>query len=249
MERWVMGRGTALKDRAGRPLRVLGVSLDITRRKQSEERLHEQLRFEALIGDLSARFAGLADADAARGIEPGLGALGDFLSVDRLAVWDIAADRRAFVVIGSWSGDGVPLVLAPIPFESVPAISAALLRGESFEFGGLEELPPEGDRVYLEAEGVRSLLVVPISLGGSWLGALSLAMVRRERTWAPALVRRLHLVGEMFGAALARQRSAAAIAEVRTELFHASRLSVAGELTAAVAHEIRQPLTSIGANA
>lgn len=228
---------------------TLYVCRDITDRRESEEALRQQLRFEALISELSAHLAGLADADVIGGIEPSLGALGEFLSVDRAALWDIAADRRAFVVIGMWCADGVPPVPARIPFDGVPLASAALLRGEVLSFTRLEDLPAGRDRTYLGGEGLRALLLIPISMGGSWVAALSLAMVRGERAWPPPLVRRLHLVGEMFGAALARQRSAEAIAETRAELFHVSRLSVAGELTAAVAHEIRQPLTSIAANA
>ena len=37
--------------------------------------------------------------------------------------------------------------------------------------------------------------------------------------------------------------------QLRCELFHAARLSLAGELTAALAHELRQPLAAISANA
>lgn len=248
-ERRLLSKGKALFDSAGRAARMLGVGLDVTSSRQSEEELRQQLQFEALVSELSARFAGLGDADVIRGIEPSLGALGEFLSVDRVAVWEIDADQQAFIVIGSWHADGVPPVPAPIPFASVPTSSAALLRGEIFTFTRLEDLPDCGDYAYLAGERIQSLLLIPVSIGGAWLGAVSFAMVGRQRAWPPPLVRRLHLVGEMVGAALARQRSAIATAEARTELFHVSRLSVAGELTAAVAHEIRQPLTSIAANA
>lgn len=250
-QRWVMGKGKALRDGSGTPVRVLGVNLDITRRKQAEEDLHQQLRFEALISALSARFAGLADADVARAIEPSLRALGGFLSVDRAALWDLPPEPRAFAVIGSWQAEGILAAPHLIPLERVPAISATLLRGEEFSFARPEEVPADAvaEHAFIAAENLRSLLVVPISLGGSLLGALSFGSIRRERTWPPLLVKRLHLVGEMFGTALARQRSAAAMAATRIELLHASRLSIVGELTAAVAHEIRQPLTSIAGNA
>jgi PAS domain S-box-containing protein len=49
---------------------------------------------------------------------------------------------------------------------------------------------------------------------------------------------------------ITEQRYAAATLELqRNELAHISRVAVMGELTAAIAHEINQPLTAIGANA
>lgn len=251
VEHWVMGKGKALKDAAGHPIRVLGVNLDITLRKQAEQDLHQQLRFEALISSLSARFAALHDADVARAIEPSLRALGEFLSVDRAELWELTADGQAFAVMGSWQADGVPAAPPLVPLERVPAINATLVRGMTFSYGRVEELPlhASAERAFAVAEELRSLLVIPISLGGSLLGALSFGQLRSERAWPSLLVKQMHLVAEMFGTALARQRSAAAMAAARIELLHASRLSIVGELTAAVAHEIRQPLSSIAINA
>jgi C4-dicarboxylate-specific signal transduction histidine kinase len=42
-----------------------------------------------------------------------------------------------------------------------------------------------------------------------------------------------------------RKRSEAAMAELRTELAHVSRVSTMGEMTAGLAHELNQPLTAI----
>lgn len=57
------------------------------------------------------------------------------------------------------------------------------------------------------------------------------------------------LIVALLAQARRRRRAEAEAARQRTELTHAARLSVVGELTAAVSHEINQPLTAILSNA
>jgi len=40
--RWIMARGTAIRDKQGNPIRVVGTDTDITQRKQAEEALHQK---------------------------------------------------------------------------------------------------------------------------------------------------------------------------------------------------------------
>jgi PAS domain S-box-containing protein len=55
---WVLGKGTVVTDRAGRPARVIGVNVDVTERKRAEI----ALRAEATLRESEARFRELADA-------------------------------------------------------------------------------------------------------------------------------------------------------------------------------------------
>jgi PAS domain S-box-containing protein len=59
---WLAGRGRVFKDTSGRPLRMLGVNIDITERKRAEEFLREsEARFHALV-DASAEIVWTSDA-------------------------------------------------------------------------------------------------------------------------------------------------------------------------------------------
>ncbi|HEX5574831.1 MAG TPA: PAS domain-containing protein, partial [Gemmatimonadales bacterium] len=55
--RWVLGKGEALYDHSGRPIRMLGVNVDITERKLAERLQRE----EATLRESEARFRELAD--------------------------------------------------------------------------------------------------------------------------------------------------------------------------------------------
>jgi len=56
--RWMLSKGTVVRDKAGHPLRMLGVSTDITARKDAEA----ALRSEAALRESEARLRVLADA-------------------------------------------------------------------------------------------------------------------------------------------------------------------------------------------
>jgi len=56
-----------------------------------------------------------------------------------------------------------------------------------------------------------------------------------------------HLVGAVMDVTAAR-RAEEALAEARTELAHATRMTTLGELTASIAHEVNQPLAAIVTN-
>ena len=56
--RWLLSKGTVVRDRTGRPVRMVGVNADITQRKRAEE----VLRHEAMREESDARLRALADA-------------------------------------------------------------------------------------------------------------------------------------------------------------------------------------------
>jgi signal transduction histidine kinase len=95
------------------------------------------------------------------------------------------------------------------------------------------------------------LLVVRLSVEGSIAGALLLSSAG-ARSWPQALVPRVRLIGEVFASLLTRQRYAKKVrkaeietAQYRERLAHLVRVHTAGEMAAALAHEITQPLGAI----
>jgi signal transduction histidine kinase len=121
--------------------------------------------------------------------------------------------------------------LAGLPIVQPPPPSSCLADGRQLRRFGLSAraLPPGCDVRYVEP---------PFLQRYAWqTAAVALALGAQSALIAALLLQR-------------RRRRAAeqSLQAQRAQLLHASRLAVAGELTAAIAHEINQPLTAILGN-
>ncbi|WP_035068749.1 ATP-binding protein [Nitratidesulfovibrio termitidis] len=102
---------------------------------------------------------------------------------------------------------------------------------------------PESERVVLESQGIRSLLVLPIVAQGRWYGFIGFDDTRRPRVWESVDLKFLQTAGEIIGAALERRRTEQTLAESARGLEEASRAK--SEFLANMSHEIRTPLNAI----
>lgn len=123
--------------------------------------------------------------------------------------------------------------------------------GEPFQFGNVEELPPEAavEVEWFRLNGLKSNVTLPLIANGRPFGAIAFATLGRERKWTADEITELQLVAQIIATVTARQRAEERAEQLRREMTHSARAVVLGELTAALAHELNQPLTAILSNA
>jgi signal transduction histidine kinase len=195
------------------PVRDLAREREDRFRAIAERALEEQLEVERRISELTRRFlrvapgdfracmndgletiAGLADADRARFVvvSPGdMGLSGEYQwSAEAMRCRPEIADWRGEVAQFHWSAE-------------------RLVAGEVLHVPRVADLPPEAaaERASFDADGVASYLGLPIRQDGRAVGFLDFARGPRPRAregWEPAEISRLHLVSEVFGAAVQR---------------------------------------------
>jgi PAS domain S-box-containing protein len=95
-------------------------------------------------------------------------------------------------------------------------LAAAVTRGEVLPML-VRELPATARRL-LEAQSIRSLLVVPIVVEGTAWGFVGFDDCETERDWSPAETEALRTAASLIGAAIARERSEAAVREHETKV-------------------------------
>jgi signal transduction histidine kinase len=198
-------------------------------RKRMESALAERLRFQQLLTELSARFANVSALAFDQAAHGALGAIRDFLAVDRAELIEFTARGDAG---NSWS------VVETTDMTRVPWLILKMHDGDVVRVARLEELPE-----------IQSLVALPLRAAGVVLGGLVVATVVAERVWPNELMDQLHLVGEAVANALASAQAEREAARLRQQLTHIGRVSAMGELTASLAHELKQPLTAIRNNA
>ena len=213
--------------------------------------LKEAIGFERLASGILASLLLARPGDEGGAIEQGLKDIGLFLGLQRVSLWERVPRRDEFRRTHHWQPAGPP---APSVAPDLPWVSARLIRGSVVRFTQDTELPPEAaaDLPKLGELGVRSMLTVPFLVSRTVAGALFLASTHEDRTWHEGLAPGVSLLAEVFASLHARQSAERRkqVAEVeaaqwRERLAHLVRVHTAGEMSAALAHEITQPLGAI----
>src|SRR5215470_2881374 len=208
-------------------------------------------RLERLVADLSARVANASHESIVSEIEAGLGRLVESLGYGRCTYTEFAADGTLSVVCSAAIGGIEPLSRGPFG-PKVPWVVSELRAGRIVALPALpDDLPPQAtaDAERFGRIGLRSHLAIPLRVGGRVAGALSFSGLRNAPSWPEDVVTRLKIIGEIFAIAIARARSEEETQLLRSRLWHADRVARTGALTAAIAHELNQPLTAILSNA
>ncbi len=209
--RYILARGTVMRDEAGRPFRVLGSHMDITERRRAERDLSRRVEFERLVSEISSEFVGLGVDDLDVAIERALASIGAFTGADRAYVFLMHKDGTLADNTHEWCAEGVEPEkenLKSIPLdEELPWFAERIRRHEVFYQPDVSAMPHEArlEREHFEAQGIRSLVAVPMTSGEQLVGFLGFDAVRKPRVWTNQDLSLLRLVGETFTNALERR--------------------------------------------
>jgi PAS domain S-box-containing protein len=203
-------------DLDGSVVNVLGISRDITERKQTEEALDERLCFETLVTELSAAFANLSPNEVDREIDKWLQTLVEFLGVDRASFFQFGEDWTTLYRSHSYTVPGIePLPRPPIDLKNqFPWIADQLRQGVTVKWSRIpDDMPEEAakEKEFVARLGVKSSLNIPVVMGGSVNCAITFTSIANYHDWPDAMVARLRLAGEIFAAAVERKRAEAAL--------------------------------------
>jgi FixJ family two-component response regulator/signal transduction histidine kinase len=208
-------------------------------------------RFEALATELSMQLGNASSQDIALQVDAALQRLVEALGYDRVTYAELGADGY-LVVRWSAARAGVDPQPPGTFGQELQWFTSELRAGRVVALPDLPDgLPPEAtnEAAYVRRIGLRAHLSIPLRIGGRVAGVLAFAAVRQAQAWPDSVIRRLTLIGELIAGASARARLEDEAQHLRSRLWHADRVARTGALTAAIAHEINQPLAAILGNA
>ncbi|MDD2899979.1 MAG: sigma 54-interacting transcriptional regulator [Desulfuromonadaceae bacterium] len=188
--------------------RIHAVVQDITEQKLKEVAQDERLRFEALLSALSAEFINTAVAEVDTKVEQGLKTIYDFLGVDRttIALLSPADDRLHSVYTYALPGIKHP---PEIVDSHIPEWVKMIRQGEMFHIEDIDDLPDSQwcEKKYCkEMGGIKSVLFIPLCVGGRVLGLFSAVSYSRKKIWMDLYIQRFRILGEIFANVLERKR-------------------------------------------
>jgi PAS domain S-box-containing protein len=192
--------------------------------------LEELLAFERLLSNLSVRFANVAVDQVIAEIESALKQLLEFLGFDRSAFWEFP-DKEKPHFLCSVAVEGVePPLRGPIPAE-LSWLAGELGAGRTIVIRSDKDIPPEATAAaeYNHRAGIRSVLVIPLPVGGRVIAAVGFGAFRSTREWPAEFIARVTVIGEVMAQALVRKRTEAALraSEARWQsIFETSNIGI-----------------------
>jgi formate hydrogenlyase transcriptional activator len=181
--------------------------------------LDEGEQVEKLLIELSTRFINLPSDQVDDEIQNAQRRICEYLGLDRSALWQQPAeDPDTFLLTHIYQRSNAPP--APMRVDArgfFPWLMQRVQCGETVAISTLDDLPAEAarDKEAFSQAGTRSTVVVPLSIGGGMLGALTFASFQERGPWPGNLVKRLQLVAEVFTNAIARAYADKALRESR----------------------------------
>jgi formate hydrogenlyase transcriptional activator len=169
----------------------------------------ERRSLDRLLVPLSLRCLNAPFDQLDREVEKGLEEVNSFFGGDRVLLWEFSEDGQQVRLTHSFAGAGVELPVSSLLGETLPYIFDRVRNLENLCVSQPEDLPQAArlDQQYMERSGIRSFIVIPLIVGGTLRGALSLASIRIERAWSNEELFNFQRIGTVIAGVLDRKRS------------------------------------------
>lgn len=168
----------------------------------------------------------LKDGFGPNAVMTALETVGRGLNIDRVYVFEDSTDPKTGERLTNqryeWSADGVEAQLDNPELQGVPYAMmapewpAVLDRGEVI-MGNVRDMEPRV-RGLLESQGIKSILVCPITFGGQCWGFVGFDDCQREREWPSDEVLALRSLARSLTAALRHTTMRASLDQAREQL-------------------------------
>ncbi|MGL5059115.1 MAG: PAS domain S-box protein, partial [Microcoleus sp.] len=221
--RWLLGLGHLSANDRGEPIRLSGINLDITDRKQAEFALQQQIRRERLIADISQDIRQSLDLNEvlSRTVER----VRELLNTDRVIILRFRPDWQGEVIMESVGADWKPLLSTSI-FDPCfqehyiePYRQGRIATISDIDTANLEPCYVE----FLKPFQVKANLVVPILQNEELWGLLIAHQCSTPRHWENAEIELLQQLANQVSIAIKQSelyqkiREQAALIDIATD--------------------------------
>lgn len=192
-----------------------------------EERIQRQgLQYRVnafeMVEEISTSFTNIPIRRIDSEIERGLGELGHSAGADRAYLFLYSENGKTMSNTHEWSVPGVSPEkenLQDLPVDVFPWWNKMILANEPILIPDVDQMPAEAksEKEILQAQGIQSLIVVPMTMRGNPVGFLGFDAVRTKISWPQEVVPQLRTIGEIFSNTLDDLKDTKELEETRAQ--------------------------------
>ena len=204
--------------RSGLLHRMWAVETNNTALRETKEALDRRHRFQTLVASVSSRLVMAPDDEVDAIIENCMKDVCDFASADRSTMFWLDADDDSAAVAYIWSPDGNPF--GHISMSDIPEYGKRLRAFLPVVIDDVANLPEEfkTDRSTLEKWNIKSIVVLPMVVGGDVVGGMTCGRLKQQKAWNDHEVEDLKVFAELFASFVLRLKSRQALDDALSRL-------------------------------
>lgn len=148
-------------------------------------------------------------------IQPALERLGQATGASRVYIFENHTAEDGVLLTSQryeWAAPGIAPQIGAPELQGFPMLAGGFARwvemlGQGQSLHGHVREFPESEREILAAQGIQSIVIVPISIGQAWWGFIGFDECLAEREWSAPEIDALKAAADTLGAAIQRQQA------------------------------------------
>ncbi len=198
---------------------IINIFSTVIKNEQDKKQLESRLEYETLLADLSGDFLAVKISEIGDKLTFWLHKTAETLGVDRALIFKLDANNK-FYMTSTWRSEQGQEIVPYDPEELFPWMTTQLRQNIAVVIPDPGAFPPEAetDKGNMKVIGALSVLVLPLIVEETMVGALAFSSAKPHFYFSEQLILRFKIISQTFASALLRQKTQRSLVEEKERL-------------------------------